>query len=226
MKISIANIDYEITDIIPISASVLKIVFVTNIPTKYGDIITYTNGGIKAGTLSGYTTLYRIKDKELYLSNDGSRYVESADTVNEGVNEDSLDDVKSSKKDEFSNTCKQIIYKGIDVTLSDNTVEHFSLTETDQLNLFGKQVQIAAGVTSLEYHSDGQPCKYYSVDDIQRVIDAAMKFISYQTTYCNSMYMWIMGCETKEEVKAITYGDDIPEQYQTDVLKSYLVTGE
>ena len=226
MKISIAGIDYEITDIAPINGSVIKIVFVKDIPIKFGDITTYTNGGIKAGILSGYTTLYRIKDKELYLSNDGSRYVESTDTVNEGVKEDTLADIKQNKKDETSHACKQIIYSGIDVTLTDNTTEHFSLTETDQLNLFCKQVQIAAGATSLEYHADGKSCRYYSSDDIQRIINAAMRFVSYHTTYCNSMYMWILGCETKEEVKAITHGDDIPEQYQTEVLKSYLVTGE
>lgn len=226
MKISIAGIDYEIADISPISESVLKIVFVKDIPIKFGDITTYTNGGIKAGTLSEYTTLYRLKDKELYLSNDGSRYVESTGTANESVKEDSLADIKCAKKEEVSYTCKQIIYNGIDVALTDNTIEHFSLTETDQLNLFGKQVQIAAGATSLEYHADGKSCRYYSSDDIQRIINTAIKFVSYQTTYCNSMYMWILGCETKEEVKAITYGDDIPEQYQTDVLKSYLITGE
>ena len=226
MKISIAGIDYEITDITPISGSVLKITFVKEIPIKFGDITTYTNGGIIAGTLIGYYTLYRLKDKELYLSNDGSRYVESTGTINEPINEGSLTDIKCAKKEEISYTCKQIIYNGIDVTLTDGSTEHFSLTETDQLNLFGKQVQIAAGSTSLEYHADGQSCRYYSSNDILRIIDDAIKFVSYQTTYCNSMYMWILGCETIGEVKAIAYGDDIPEQYQTEVLKSYLVTGE
>ena len=43
------------------------------------------------------------------------------------------------------------------------------MTEHDQLNLFGKQVQLAAGTDQLEYHSDGQACRYYSAKDMQLI---------------------------------------------------------
>ena len=35
--------------------------------------------------------------------------------------------------------------------------------------------------------------------------------------------MWIVGCESAEEVQHIFYGADVPEQYQSEVLKAYLV---
>ena len=49
-----------------------------------------------------------------------------------------------------------------------------------------------------------------------------MQHVSYHTTYCNAINMWIIGCQTAEELNAIFYGADVPEQYQSDVLKVYL----
>ena len=108
------------------------------------------------------------------------------------------------------------------VALEDGTTEHFALTEHDQINLFGKQAQLAAGVEQLEYHADGKPCRYYSAADMQAIIEAAMFHVSYHTTYCNALNMWIAGCETAEDVQAIYYGADVPEEYQSEVLKAYL----
>ena len=101
--------------------------------------------------------------------------------------------------------------------------EHFSLTEKDQINLFGKQAQLAAGADRLEYHQDGHPCKYYSAAEMQQIVTAAMEHVSYHTTYCNSLNMWISGTETAEELEPIFYGADIPEEYQSEVLKDYLI---
>ena len=106
--------------------------------------------------------------------------------------------------------------------LPGGTVEHFSLKEEDQLNLFGKQAQLAAGTKQLEYHQDGHPCRYYSADEMTAIIDAAMQHVSYHTTYCNSLNMWIAGATTTEELNIIYYGADIPEEYQSEVLKDYL----
>ena len=136
---------------------------------------------------------------------------------------ETLEECKTAKKQEISQACEQIIYAGISVTLADGVVEHFALTEHDQLNLFGKQAQLAAGAEQLEYHSDGKPCRYYSAADMQSIIAAAMQHVSYHTTYCNALNMWVVGCETAEELQQIFYGADVPEEYQSEVLKAYLV---
>lgn len=133
-----------------------------------------------------------------------------------------LEEVKEGKRKEISNACEQIIFAGIDVEFL-NGVEHFSLTEKDQINLFGKQAQLAAGLEQLEYHQDGHPCRYYTAEEMQQIIAAAMFHVSYHTTYCNGLNMWIAGAETKDEVNAIFYGADIPEAYQSEVLKDYLI---
>ena len=75
----------------------------------------------------------------------------------------------------------------------------------------------------MEYHSDGQPCRYYSAADMQTIITTAMWHVSYHTTYCNAINMWISGAQTVEEIQQIFYGADVPEQYQSEVLKAYLL---
>ena len=75
----------------------------------------------------------------------------------------------------------------------------------------------------MEYHADGQPCRYYSAADMQAIIQAAMWHVSYHTTYCNALNMWVAGCETAEEVQEICYGADVPKEYRSEVLKAYLL---
>ena len=139
---------------------------------------------------------------------------------------DTLEEIKAAKKQEIGQACDKIIYYGMDVTLTNGSTEHFSLTDHDQLNLFGKQVQLAAGTDQLEYHSDGQACRYYSAKDMQLITSAAMAYVSYHTTYCNAVNMWIAGCETADEIQQIYYGADVPETYQSDVLKAYIKAKE
>ena len=158
------------------------------------------------------------------LQKDMRKLIERVDAVApEEKKPETLKEFKTAKKQEISQACEQIIYAGISVTLADGTVEHFALTEHDQLNLFGKQAQLAAGAEQLEYHSDGKPCRYYSATDMQTIIAAAMQHVSYHTTYCNALNMWVAGCETAEELQQIYYGADVPEQYQSEVLKTYLL---
>lgn len=137
------------------------------------------------------------------------------------TNPEKLADIKATKLKAVSQKCEETIYAGVDVRMSDGTY-HFSLTEKDQLNIFGLQAKISAGQTALEYHADGQPCKYYSVEDIQKLITAAMALVSYNTTYCNSLNMWIKAETDSRVIEGIYYGIDIPEIYQSDVLEKYI----
>ena len=101
-------------------------------------------------------------------------------------------------------------------------VEHFSLTEKDQLNLFGKKMQLLAGEEKLEYHEDGHPCKYFSAADMQNIVDRAMFFVSYNTTYCNAVNMWIKSAEKASDLEQIQWGAEIPKEFQNEVLKDYM----
>lgn len=128
---------------------------------------------------------------------------------------------RARKREEISQACEKTIHAGIDVELSGG-IEHFSLTDKDQLNLFGKQVQLTAGIERIEYHQDGNPCKFYSAEDMTIITKAAMAYVSYHTTYCNSVFSWLEGCAKASEMAGITYGAAVPEEFQSEVLKEYL----
>ena len=220
---------YEISSIRPESANVLEIVFTDAIPAIWGDLTIYTDDGTEATTLYGYETMWKQEGSRVWLSNDGSVYTPPAPPEPAEPPEPyvpTLAEVQDNKKAEVNAACEAMIVSGVNVTLADGTVEHFDLKERDQLNLFGKQIQVNAGLESIEYHTDTTPttnCKYYSNADMQSIIQAAMWHVSYHQTYCISLKVWIDACEAKEEVEEIFYGADIPERYQSEVLKSYLV---
>lgn len=132
-----------------------------------------------------------------------------------------LDNIIKTKKELFSQTCKSNIENGIDVKIS-RKLQHFSLTDKDQINLLSRQLQLIAGADQVEYHQDGSPYKFYSANDMNKIISTANTHISYQTAYCNALFQWLEDCKKISEAANIQYGDEIPKKYQSDVLKSYL----
>ena len=130
-----------------------------------------------------------------------------------------VDYVKTMKLAEMSNKCNQTITNGFDVMLSDNKVYHFSLTTQDQLNLITLSSMLASGETSIPYHADGELCRFYSAEDITSIIEMATQFKTYQVSYYNSLKAYIESLSTIDEIHAITYGNEIPVEYQSDVLK-------
>ncbi len=148
IKIKGSDQCYEIQSIMHTAEHILQIVFADAVPKDWGEIQLYTAGGILATTLEGWITVYRSDGRTIYLSDDGSVYTPPTDpepvTPSEPY-EPTLTELQPSKKQEISQACEQTIYSGVSVTLTDGSVEHFALTEHDQLNLFGKQVQLAAG---------------------------------------------------------------------------------
>lgn len=132
-----------------------------------------------------------------------------------------LEELKELKKAEVNAICGQTITDGITVKLSVGD-EHFSLAHTDQISLFGLQLQVASGSEIVGYHADGQPCRFYSKADASKLVEEAMFHVYYHVTYNNSLKTWIKNVETAEVLQEIFYGADIPEEYQSEVLKAYL----
>lgn len=122
-----------------------------------------------------------------------------------------LSDHKFVKNQEFSSECHAAIVSGVDVTLSDGTTAHFSLEETDQINLAGAVSAIQNGATEYPYHADGELCKMYSADDISLINSAATQHKFEQMIYCHLLMAWADRAETAEELEQITYGAELPE---------------
>lgn len=212
----------------PVHGNVKKVsehvIEITGVEMNLSGFHIIKNTGSVFGKYENYTTLYREVENGFQLSNDGSVYVEPEPVPEPEPYEPTLEELKEQKISEVGSVCKETIYAGVDVELPTGSTEHFSLKEEDQINLFGKQAQITAGVTQLEYHQDGHPCRYYTVEEMTAIITAAMQFVSFHTTYCNSLYTWINSVTDKKDLQGITYGVSIPEEYQSEVLKAYLLS--
>lgn len=134
----------------------------------------------------------------------------------------SLQFVKDKKIEYMSYLCHQTIENGISITLSDGLEHRFALTENDQTNLMERQAQLIAGALQVSYHADGELCIYYSAEDMMAIIQASIFHKDYQTTYFNSLKHYINSMTDKNEVSAVEYGIEIPEQYQSQPLKDLL----
>lgn len=173
---------------------------------------------------SKFNTVYREISGGAQFSDDGSVYVappEPEPVPEQEPYEPTLEEVKAAKLQEIGMACEQTIYAGVDVALPSG-VEHFSLTEKDQINLFGKQAQMAAGAERFEYHQDGYPCRYYTKEEMQMIVETALAFVTYHTTYCNALNIWVSALEDIDMVNGVAYGCDVPEGYQSEVLKDIL----
>ena len=176
-----------------------------------------------------YKTVYREITGGVQFSDDGSVYVappEPKPTPEPEPYVPTLEEIKETKKQEIRIAYQAVKAAGVDIELSTG-IEHFPLSEEEVTFLMGKQVELASGNGgNISYQDADSKCKFYSAEDMQKIIDEAFRFVSWQTTYRNTLWEWVDACETKEEVEAVAYGNDIPEQYQNDVFKSYLAQME
>lgn len=138
------------------------------------------------------------------------------------LNQSNLDDIKDAKISEMSASCNSVITRGFDVELSDKEKHHFSLTVQDQLNLITLSSLATAGETVIPYHADGEICREYSAEDISLIVNAATAFKTYHVTYFNSLKVYIKALSDISQISQIKYGVDIPEEYQSDILKTLL----
>lgn len=134
----------------------------------------------------------------------------------------SIDEAREDKIAAMSAACNAAITGGVDVELSDGNTYHYSLTLEDQLNMMNIQAMVASGAESVPYHADGEECRYYSAADFAAIADAATAWKLYQESYFNSLRGYIQSMTTVEEIEAVTYGMEIPTEYQTDVLRDLI----
>lgn len=140
----------------------------------------------------------------------------------EDMFDETIEFVRQMKIVAMSDMCNLAIVSGVDVELGDGETHHFSLDLTDQLNLLTLSSMIATGETQIPYHADGEPCQYYSAQDIVAIVSAATRLKTYHTTYFNSLKTYINSLESIDDIKAIYYGTQIPIEYQSEILRDML----
>lgn len=181
----------------------------------------------------GFTTIYRndeetAKYNGYQLSNDGSEYVEPPKpepTPEPEPYVPTLEEVKEMKVQEMNRIQQETIQSGVNVTLTNGEIEHFTLTDHDQTSLMGLQSQVAAGEENIPWHTsdEAEHCKFYSNADMELITSRAMAWVTWHVTYFRDLRIYIRSLNTKEEVEAVTYGIDIPEEFQSEPLKAMIV---
>ena len=132
-------------------------------------------------------------------------------TIEEDPDDRPLDEIRADKLAELSSSCNASITAGMDVETTQGT-EHFSLQETDQINLTTALSAVQSGAAGYPYHADGQLCRLFTASEIQAIAAASVKHKLYHTTLCNHLLTWARRAETKEELSGITYAaDGMPE---------------
>lgn len=174
-----------------------------------------------------YTTLYRSIEGGMQFSDDGSVYVAPPDPEPAPDPEPyvpTLQEVQEAKVAEMNAMQQAAIRSGITVTLTDGTAEHFTLTDHDQTSLMGLQSQVLAGEQNIPWHTSNEEehCKFYSNADMALITDAAMKCVTWHVTYFRDLRIYIRSLAEKVEVEAVTYGMDVPEEYQSEPLRAMI----
>ena len=128
-------------------------------------------------------------------------------TIEDVPDDRPLDEIRTDKLAELSASCNAAITDGMDVETTQGT-EHFSLQETDQINLTTALSAVQSGASGYPYHADGQLCRMFAAAEILAISEASVKHKLYHTTLCNHLLTWARRAETKEELSGITYAAD------------------
>lgn len=128
----------------------------------------------------------------------------------------SLEELKEYKIQEFSKQGEQAIFSGTDVALLNGSVKNFTYNLEDQSNLLNALFiidQLDDLTITLPYHGHGEPCELYSALDILLVYFTLQFFSTRIQTRVNMLNSWVRDCETREEVEAIEFTSELPQEY-------------
>ena len=149
--------------------------------------------------------------------------------LNEGqsvcADESALAKAKRSVISRLSGTCNTKITSGFSVKLSDGKDYQFKLTPEDQLNLLSLENQLNSGAVSFLYHATGQPCRFFSKEDMYKIINTFRRYTLYHTTYFNMAKQYINSLTNVADVNMFTYGADVSSVTDDVVIKQILKNG-
>lgn len=118
-----------------------------------------------------------------------------------------FEEAQAKKLSNLSETCNQTIIAGMDVETTEG-VEHFSLEETDQINLTTALSAINQGAKGYPYHADKKLCRMFTAIELKAIAEKATAHKLYHTTLCNHLLILARRATTTAELDEITYSAD------------------
>lgn len=129
------------------------------------------------------------------------------------IKQQHINDYRIQKIMAMSEMCNYLIINGIDFN-----GEHYSLTPTDQINLYRLVVEARnPNPSTLIYHADGKDCRAYSPEEMISLVTKANTWISYNTTYYNLLKQYINSCNTVDSILCIDYFTPLPSPYAEEL---------
>lgn len=126
---------------------------------------------------------------------------------NEEWSNQTFKEAQAEKLSNLSETCNQTIVAGMDVETTEG-VEHFSLEETDQINLTTALSAIEQGAKGYPYHADKKLCRMFTAVELKAIAKKATAHKLYHTTLCNHLLILARRATTTAELDKITYSAD------------------
>lgn len=147
--------------------------------------------------------------------------------INGKVNEASmsLEEYAEYKITQLGEECRKRVQEGLDVETSKGKM-HFTYNYDDQFNiktLFDSAVLVKMDVP---YHSSKNICTIFTWEDAIKIYVALEGNLLYHMTYCNALNTTIReDMNSKEQIAAVTYGQEVPENRKAD-MEAALKVGE
>lgn len=128
-------------------------------------------------------------------------------TIEEEPDNRPFEEIQTEKLSNLSETCNQTIVAGMDVETTEG-IEHFSLEETDQINLTTALSAIEQGAKGYPYHADKKLCRMFTAVELKAIAEKATAHKLYHTTLCNHLLVLARRATTTAELHKITYSAD------------------
>ena len=112
-----------------------------------------------------------------------------------------------AKLEEISNACNAAIVTGVNYNNAD-----FSYNIEDQGNI-SRAVEFSKTGLDVPYHANGESCRLFSPNEIITVYIANENNLTHHTTYHNQLKLYVNTLETKEEIEAVVYGQELTGEY-------------
>ena len=143
-------------------------------------------------------------------------------TVEEAPDNRPFDEIQTQKLSSLSEICNQTIVAGMDVETTEG-IEHFSLEETDQINLTTALSAIEQGAKGYPYHADKKLCHMFTAVELKAIAEKATAHKLYHTTLCNHLLTLTRRATTTAELDKITYSVDCLPLDLAENMKKILV---
>lgn len=143
-------------------------------------------------------------------------------TVEEAPDNRPFDEIQTEKLSNLSEICNQTIVAGMDVETTEG-IEHFSLEETDQINLTTALSAIEQGAKGYPYHADKKLCRMFTAVELKAIAEKATAHKLYHTTLCNHLLILARRATTIAELDKITYSADCLPPDLAENMKKILV---